>query len=158
MDIDEPLMLTPPPLNGTSYNIHYHTVVTFSSILTTATNDTYIEDSNITIVESSIQVPMEAFPDSEFSFVLNHYATSIFFPLATPEGFNESEYEMVTDTEVIGFTIPEEPNITNLTDPVVIVLQSLRGRNGEVSYLCRSIGGWYYCGTSLRTPYNWDIL
>lgn len=98
------------------------------------TNGTEIADDsgNITVVPALIEVPVEAFPEFEFSFVFNHYVTSVFFPLSRPDNVNESDYDVVTDTEVIGFTIPEEPNITNLSMPVRIILQSMRGRRGEV--------------------------
>lgn len=109
--------------------------------LITDANSTELKDSNVTIIQSSIEIPVDVFPDSNFTFVLNHYATNVLFPLNSSEFniVNSSEFNIVTDTEVIGFGIPEEPNITNLNMPVKITLQSLRGRRGEASVKFRFI-------------------
>ena len=111
--------------------VHARTIVAEGplSLLIGGDEMTELNRSNAT----TIAIPPNAFPDSNFSYVLNHYATSVLFQLAIPESVNSSEFNVIVDTEVIGFLIPEEPNVSNLSMPVTITLQSFRGRNGEVS-------------------------
>ena len=93
--------------------------------------------SNITIVNSQIEISPEAFPeDVDSSYVLTLYSTPILFPVLPPEDTNESLFDVIADTQVIGFIIPQVPNVTNVT--VKITLQSLQGRNGTVSCVCYS--------------------
>ena len=108
---------------------------------TAASNDTDSEEFYITLelVPSRIEVPPEAFGEEEVDspYVLNHYIEPVLFPLLEPDGVNASEFDMVTDSEVIGFTIPGPP-IVNLSRPVRYTVQSLRGRRGEVRPLMLS--------------------
>lgn len=135
MIADEPLMLMPPSLNGMIlYYCLYFNAIGYCFIADT--NSTEFEDSNITIIQSSIEIPVDAFSDfEEYSYVLSYYATNVFFQVTPPEEANASDYSIEADTEVIGFTIPDEPNITNLSMPVIITLQSMRGRSGKVRIL-----------------------
>lgn len=128
MNDGNPLSLT-PPINGKKIVFTTSLIILFPIL---GTNRTEAEESNITIVESAIEIPAEAFPEMDFSYVFNHYATNVFFQVTPPEDMNASDYDIVADTEVLGFSIPEEPNITDLRMPVRITLQSLRGRRGEV--------------------------
>lgn len=94
-------------------------------VFSAATNDTI--DSNITIIGSSINVSSEAFPEDS-SYVLNLYSTPILFPILMPLDANESDFDLIADTEVIGFSIAGKDNVTNIS--VSITLQSLKGREG----------------------------
>ncbi len=96
-------------------------------VFSAATNDTI--DSNITIIGSSINVSANAFPEAEdSSYVLNLYSTPILFPILMPLDANESDFDLIADTEVIGFSIAGKDNVTNIS--VSITLQSLKGREG----------------------------
>ena len=92
-----------------------------------------MEMFNVTIVESSIAVSPDAFPqDTNGSYLLNLYNTPVLFPILQPDSVNVSAREdVIADTQVIGFSIPGQPNITNIS--VNITLQSLMGRVGIVS-------------------------
>ena len=92
-----------------------------------------IKDSNVHEFHRSNLLMLS--PDSSFSYVLNHYATNSLFQVAAPDGVNASVFDVVADTEVIGFSIPEQPIVANLSTPVRITLQSFRGRSGLVSSL-----------------------
>lgn len=79
---------------------------------------------------SSIEVPPNAFNESNSSYVFNHYNQPVLFPLVfDPDDVNVT---IVTDSEVIGFTIPGE-TVVNLTTPIQYRVQSLRGREGLVN-------------------------
>lgn len=97
-------------------------------------NGTDLEELNITRVQSSIEVPPEAFGNDEIDppYVFNHYREPVLFPLLAPDDVNASEYDTVTDSEVIGFIIPGEP-VMNLSTPIKYKVQSLRGRKGMVN-------------------------
>lgn len=99
-----------------------------------ATNDTDFEDFNITKVQSSIEIPLDAFPADDSAYVFNFYASSILFQVVKPDDVNTT-FDIVTDTEVLGFLIPDDTNITNLSMPVTITLQSMRGRNEKVTLI-----------------------
>lgn len=102
-------------------------VSTTNAFYSIVTNSTTTDDTNITIVGSSIQVAADAFPDDmDSSYVLNLYSTPILFPVLV---LNESDFDLVPDTEVIGFSIVGEDNVTNTS--VTITLQSLLGRQGN---------------------------
>ncbi len=100
-------------------------------ILSVATNSTDPE-TNIEIVASRIEIPPDAFREPDTPYVFNHYNEPVLFPLVIPDDVNASEFDMVADSEVIGFTIPGV-TIMNLSKPIKYTVQSFRGRNGLVS-------------------------
>ena len=84
-------------------------------------------------------IPPEAFPqDLDPSYIYNLYREPVLFQVVRPETMNASEFDLVTDTEVIGFSIPQNLTITNLSKPVVISFQSLRARRGLTVCIRRS--------------------
>lgn len=76
-------------------------------------------------------MPPTVFDELDSTYVLNHYVEPTLFPLVIPEDANASEYSVVPDTEVLGFTVTGK-TIANLSEPVRLTFQSLRGRRGEV--------------------------
>ena len=87
---------------------------------------------------NKIIAPPEVFNVSsdEVGYVLTRYSTPNLFQLKEPDGFNESisgEYEFVADSAVIGLNITRDgKELSNLTEPVIITLQSLRAISGQV--------------------------
>lgn len=65
--------------------------------------------------------------------MFSSYSTSVLFQVVKPDDVNESDFNLVADTEVLGFSIPVVPKVTNISMPIRITLQSLRGRREEVS-------------------------
>ena len=105
-------------------------------------NITVDMDTNITVdiapVNVTITAPPEVFNVSsdEVGYVLTLYSTPTLFQVKTPEGVNNSEFEFVADSAVVGLTINRNnTELTDLTEPVVITLQSLRALRGEVSII-----------------------
>ena len=97
---------------------------------TNSTVDIAPTPGNITIT-----APPEVFnvSDDEVGYVLTFYSTPSLFQLKVPEGVNWSDYEFVADSAVVGLTINRNNmELTDLTEPVVITLQSLRALRGEV--------------------------
>ena len=99
-------------------------------------------DTNITVdiapVNVTITAPPEVFNVSgdEVGYVLTLYSTPTLFQVKTPEGVNKSEFEFVADSAVVGLTVNRNnTELTDLTEPVVITLQSLRALRGEVSII-----------------------
>ena len=102
-------------------------------ISTTAGNDSFDGLSNATSnATNSISIPAGVFniTDSEIGIFFSFYNTPVLFPLAIPEGVNESNDTI--DSSVIAAEVPGI-NITNLTSPVEIVLTSERIQSGMVS-------------------------
>ena len=97
----------------------------------TDTNSTVdIAPVNITII-----VPPEVFNVSsdEVGYVLTFYSTPNLFQVKVPEGTNQSDFKFVADSAVVGLTINRNSTeLSNLTEPVVITLQSLRARMDQV--------------------------
>ena len=88
-------------------------------------------------VNISIRIPPEDFnvTSDEVGYVLTYYSTPSLFQLKTPEGLNESDFvnEFVADSAVVGLIINRNSTeLTDLTEPIVITLQSLRALRGEV--------------------------
>ena len=84
----------------------------------------------------TITTPPEVFNVSsdEVGYFLTFYSTPRLFQLKVPEGENRTSYEFVADSSVIGLTISRDPKeLSNLTEPVVIKLQSIRAIRGQVS-------------------------
>lgn len=84
-------------------------------------------------MQSTIEIPEDAFPDDGSAFVFNSYSTNVLFQVVKPDNVNESDFTLMADTEVLGFDIPIVPNVSNLSMPIRITLQSFSGRKGEVS-------------------------
>ena len=102
-------------------------------------NTTVDTDTNSTVdiapVNITITAPPEVFnvSEDEIGYVLTFYSTPSLFQVKTPEGVNESDFEFVADSAVVGLTINRNNvELTDLTEPVVITLQSLRALRGEV--------------------------
>ena len=92
---------------------------------------------DISPVNVSITAPPEVFnvSEDEVGYVLTFYSTPSLFQIKAPEGVNESEFEFVADSAVVGLTINRNSTeLTDLNEPVFITLQSLRALQGEVSY------------------------
>ena len=108
-----------------------------------ATIDTdLLVDANSTVdvapVNITITAPPEVFNVSsdEVGYVLTFYSTPNLFQVKAPEGMNKSDFEFVADSAVVGLTINRNSTeLSDLTEPVVITLQSLRARTGQVCYL-----------------------
>lgn len=95
-----------------------------------------VGDYNVSdsIIESTITLPQSIINkfDSELRYLLTWYNTSILLQLSLPLDANASDYNFTVDSEVLGFTIPEE-ELTNTSDPVILRFQSIRSRSGMVS-------------------------
>ena len=93
---------------------------------------------DIAPVNITITAPPEAFnvSDDRVGYVLTIYSTPSLFQVKEPDGFNESvsgEFEFVADSAVIGLNISRDgKELSNLTVPVNITLQSLRALSGQV--------------------------
>lgn len=99
------------------------------------------------IANITISAPPEVFNVSsdEVGYVLTFYSTPNLFQLRVPEGINKSNYEYVADSAVVGLTISRDPKeLSNLTQPVVVTLQSQRAFTGQVYYLFDALLPWYY--------------
>ena len=93
---------------------------------------------DIVPVNITITVPPEVFDvtDDEVGYVLTFYSTPSLFQLKASEGINQSDYQFIADSAVVGLTIyRNNTELTDLIKPVVITLQSLRALRGEV-YHC----------------------
>ncbi len=83
----------------------------------------------------SIAAPPEVFNVSadEIGYVFTFYSTPSLFQIKAPEGINESDFEYVADSAVVGLTINRNnTELADLNEPVSITLQSLRALRGEV--------------------------
>ena len=99
-------------------------------------------ESNYTVdiapVNITIVAPPEVFNVStdRVGYVLTLYSTPNLFQVKEPEGYNESlsgEFEFVADSVVVGLNLSRDYNeLSNLTQPVNITLQSLRALSGQV--------------------------
>ena len=92
---------------------------------------------DISPVNITIAAPPEVFnvSEDEVGYVLTFYSTPSLFQIKAPEGVNESDFEFVADSAVVGLTINRNnTELTDLNEPVFITLQSLRALQGEVSY------------------------
>ena len=102
-----------------------------NTTIDTNTNRTVdIAPANITII-----VPPEVFnvSNDEVGYVVTFYSAPSLFQLKVPEGVNMSDYEFVVDSAVVGLTISRDPKeLSMLTQPVVITLQSHRAFKGQV--------------------------
>ncbi len=102
-------------------------------LLLIGTNSTELdENSNVTVVPSTIEIPQAVFLlDEAVAYVFSSYNSPILFQVVTPK--NVSDYNMTADTEVLGFTLPGN-NISNLNDSmaITITLQSIRALQGKV--------------------------
>ena len=96
-------------------------------------NYEYEYENNFTIpdVNLSIRIPQEVFNSSE-ALVFTSYKTPALFQVVPPNEMNRSNYDFVADTVVLGFTIPDR-NFSELTNPVIITLQSFRASQNMVS-------------------------
>ena len=113
-----------------------------SYIIESEQNTTVDVDTNSSVgtapVNITISAPPEVFNVSdsdEVGYVLTFYSTPSLFQLKAPEGVNKSDFvnEFVADSAVVGLTINRNSTeLTDLTEPVVITLQSLRALGGEV--------------------------
>lgn len=96
--------------------------------------------------------------------MFSSYSTSVLFQVVKPDDVNESDFNLVADTEVLGFSIPVVPKVTNISMPIRITLQSLRGRREEVSRVQIDCILSYNCSIfSLSQPFfepvcvSWDF-
>ena len=96
-------------------------------------------DSSSTVdiapVNVTITAPPEVFNVSsdEVGYVLIFYSTPNLFQVKVPEGMNNSDFEFVADSAVVGLTINRDAKeLSNLSEPVIITLQSLRALSGQV--------------------------
>ena len=127
------LVLT-PPTNGKFFFSYRKHKINFSALLMSiGSNITRDENYNVTITQSTITVPLEVFMqgDEDVAFVFNSYNTPNLFQNVPPP--NVSNFSIIADTEVVGLTIPNH-NISNLSMPIKITLQSLSRRMGSVSH------------------------
>ena len=68
-------------------------------------------------------------------YVLTYYPTPNLFQVKEPESYNKSDFEFVADSAVVGLNVSrDDKELSNLTDPVIITLQSLRALSGQVSH------------------------
>lgn len=110
-----------------------------SSLVFTATNETgrlnttSEEDANSTVADLpiSITIPREVFNQSQ-ALVFTSYISPVLFQVVPPVELNRSSYDVTADTAVLGFSIPDK-TFVNLSNPVLITLQSFRTRKNEVS-------------------------
>ena len=104
---------------------------------------------DISPVNVSIVAPPEVFNVSSdrVGYVLTYYSTPNLFQVKEPQGYNESisgDFEFVADSAVVGLNVSrDDRELNNLTDPVIITLQSLRALSGQVRY--RAAPNMYYC-------------
>ncbi len=92
----------------------------------------------------SITIPQELFNLSE-NLVFTTYRTPVLFQVVPPEetysnvstpvetNSTVSNYNITADTMVLGFSLPNK-NVTNLTNPVRITLQSIRAQQNKVTF------------------------
>jgi hypothetical protein len=101
---------------------------------TTDTNTNHTVD--IAPLNVTLSVPPEVFNvsvDDEVGYVLTFYSMPSLFQLKVPERVNKSDHDFVADSAVLGLTINRDPmELNNLTQPVIITLQSLRAIRGQV--------------------------
>ena len=93
---------------------------------------------NVAPVNITITAPPEVFnvSNGEVGYVLTFYSTPNLFQVKAPEGVNKSDFEFVADSAVVGLIINRNnTELTDLTEPIIITLQSLRALRGEV-YMC----------------------
>ena len=96
---------------------------------------------DIALVNVTLTAPPEAFNVSSdrVGYVLTFYSTPNLFQVKEPDGYNETisgEFEFVADSAVVGLNISrDDSELSNLTDPVNITLQSLRAIRGLVCHL-----------------------
>ena len=92
---------------------------------------------DIAPVNITIAVPPEVFNVSSdmVGYILTLYSTPNLFQVKEPEGYNESiygEFEFVADSVVVGLNVSRDYNeLSNLSEPVNITLQSLRALSGQ---------------------------
>lgn len=92
---------------------------------------------DIDTVNITIYVPPEVFNVSSdrVGYILSYFPTPNLFQVKEPEGYNESisgEFEFIADSAVVGLNVSRDYNeLSNLTKPVNITLQSLRALNGQ---------------------------
>ena len=144
--MNDDLLLKPTVLEPTLPEGKYRTegilLITDTNAAENKQNTTSDMDTNSTVgitpVNITISVPPEAFNVSdsdEVGYVLTLYSTPSLFQLKAPEGVNKSDFvnEFVADSAIVGLTINRDAKeLSNLTEPVVITLQSLRALRGEV--------------------------
>ena len=115
-------------------------LITIADVTENKKNTTVDTDTNSTVniapVNITISAPPEVFNvsnDDEVGYVLTFYSTPSLFQVKAPEGVNKSDFEFVADSAVVGLTINRNSTeLTGLTEPVIITLQSLRALGGEV--------------------------
>ena len=95
---------------------------------------------DVTPVNITIVAPPEVFNVSSdrVGYVLTYYPTPNLFQVKEPESYNKSisgDFEFVADSAVVGLNVSrDDKELSNLTDPVIITLQSLRALSGQVSH------------------------
>ena len=96
-------------------------------------------DTNSTVDIAQVNITITAPPkvfnvsSDEVGYVLTFYSTPNLFQVKEPEGMNNSDFEYVADSAVVGLTVNRNSTELNtLTEPVVITLQSLRALSGQV--------------------------
>ena len=114
-------------------------LITIADVTENKLNTTVDTDTNSTVniapVNITITAPPEVFNVSsdEVGYVLTLYSMPSLFQVKAPEGMNKSDFEFVADSAVVGLTINRDAKeLSSLTEPVVITLQSLRALRGEV--------------------------
>lgn len=117
----------------------YYVLIIVADISDNGLNTTIDTNTNRTVdiapANITISVPPEVFnvSNDEVGYVLTFYSTPNLFQLRVPEGVNRSDYEFVADSAVVGLTISRDPKeLSMLTQPVVITLQSHRAFRGQV--------------------------
>ena len=142
--LQEPTVLIPflpgSKVMYTEMFIVIYSVVEFSEgeQNTTKEIDAINKTIDIAPVNITIIAPPEVFNVSsdEVGFVLTLYSTPNLFQVKEPDGFNESisgKFEFVADSAVVGLNVSRDgKDLSDLTEPVIITLQSLRAISGQV--------------------------
>ena len=100
------------------------------------TTDSDLLDAIDAFANVSIKLPGEAFnstSDSEVGLVFTAYTTPILFPLADPDEDGNYTMNNTIDSNIVGASLAGK-TVANLTQGVIITLQSIRALTAQVSY------------------------
>ena len=100
----------------------------FIIIIYFSTGNDNQSDSN-----ANITVPRFLLNTSD-AYVLTRYRSSALLQLSPPPEANTSDYNFTIDSEVLGFSFTQGV-ITNISEPIIIELQSIRSQSNMVSDL-----------------------
>ena len=94
---------------------------------------------------SIVEIPQNIFESSN-SLVYSLYESPNLFQVVPPT--NDSEIDVEVDTMVVGFTLLDKennPDMQNLSDPVVLTFKSIRAETGMVRiYHYSCVERFYY--------------